>query len=103
VGFFLILILILGAGWFLIAVPRRRYQQSHKGMQEAIEVGDDIITAGGLHGTVKGFEDDLVRLEIAPNVVVSLDRRAVAAVATEVEVPVIEESRKTHESTEKAG
>jgi preprotein translocase subunit YajC len=103
VGFFLILILLLGAGWFLIAVPRRRYQNSHKAMQDSIEAGDDIITAGGLHGTVKGFEDDLVRLEIAPNVVVSLDRRAVAAVATEVEEPAVEESRKTHETTEEAG
>ena len=102
-GFFLILILILGAGWFFIAVPRRRYQSSHKAMQDSIEVGDDIISAGGLHGTVKGFEDDVVRLEIAPNVVVSLDRRAVAAVATEVEEPVAEESLKTHETTEEAG
>ena len=108
-GFFLILIIFLIAGWFLIAVPRRRYQQSHRAMQDSIEVGNDIITAGGLHGTVTGFEDDLVRLEIAPNVVVSLDRRAVAAVATEVEepepeqIPEPEETPKTHESPGEAG
>ncbi|HEV8459293.1 MAG TPA: preprotein translocase subunit YajC [Gaiellaceae bacterium] len=112
-GFFLILIIFLVAGWFLIAVPRRRYQRSHRDMQDSIEVGNDIITAGGLHGTVKGLEDDLVRLEIAPNVVVSLDRRAVAAVATEIEVeveepvpeqiPEPEETLKTHESPGEAG
>ncbi len=108
-GFFLILIIFLIAGWFLIAVPRRRYQQSHKAMQDSIEVGDDIITAGGLHGTVKGFEDDLVRVEIAPNVVVSLDRRAVAAVAADVEEPEPEqnlepeETLKTHETPGEAG
>ncbi len=108
-GFFLILIIFLIAGWFLIAVPRRRYQQSHKAMQDSIEVGDEIITAGGLHGTVKAFEDDLVRVEIAPNVVVSLDRRAVAAVAAEIEEPAPEqnlepeETLKTHESPGEAG
>ena len=63
-------------------------------MQEAIEAGDEIITAGGLHGRVIEDEGETIRLEIAPGVVATLDRRAVAAVATEVEVeaePVAEE------------
>ena len=57
-------------------------------MQDSLDVGDEIITAGGLHGTVKEFEDDTVPVEIAPGVVATLDRRAVAAVAREVEVEV---------------
>ena len=57
-------------------------------MQDSIAVGDEIITAGGLHGTVEEFEDETVQVEIAPGVVVTLDRRAVAAVAREVEVEV---------------
>lgn len=55
-------------------------------MQDSVEPGDDVITAGGIHGTVREIEDDEIRLEIAPNVVVRLDRRAIAAVAREVEV-----------------
>ena len=47
-----------------------------------------IITAGGLHGHVREVGDDQVKLEIAPEVIVTLDRRAVAAVAREVEVEV---------------
>ena len=53
-------------------------------MQDSIEVGDEVITAGGLHGIVKELAESEVRLEIAPSVVVKLDRRAVAAVAREV-------------------
>jgi preprotein translocase subunit YajC len=63
-------------------------------MQDAIESGDEIITAGGLHGRVVADEGETVRIEIAPDVVATLDRRAIAAVATEVEVeaePVAEE------------
>ena len=49
-------------------------------MQDSIAVGDEIITAGGLHGTVKAFEDDIVKVEIATGVVATLDR-LVASIA----------------------
>jgi len=83
---FLILIVILAAVWVIFVLPTRRRRQAHSSMQDAIDVGDEIITAGGLHGTVKELGDSEVQLEIAPNVVVTLDRRAVAAVARDVEI-----------------
>jgi preprotein translocase subunit YajC len=88
VGGFLILIVLFGAAWLLFVLPARRRKLSHAAMQDAIAVGDAIITAGGLHGTVKAFEEDTVKVEIAPDVVATLDRRAVAAVARDVEVEV---------------
>ena len=87
-GFLLIVILFFGAIWFLFLVPARRRRSQHQAMQDGVDVGDDVITAGGLHGRVTALEEDTVRLEIAPTVVVTLDRRAIAAVATEVEVEV---------------
>jgi preprotein translocase subunit YajC len=85
---FLILIVVFGAAWLLFVLPARRRKMSHSAMQDSIDVGDEIITAGGLHGTVKAFEDDTVKIEIAPGVVATLDRRAIAAVAREVVVEV---------------
>ena len=90
-GGFLILIVVFGAAWLLFVLPARRRKLSHAAMQDSIAVGDEIITAGGLHGTVKAFEDDTVKVEIAAGVVATLDRRAVAAVAREVEVEVAPE------------
>ena len=90
-GGFLILIVLFGAAWLLFIVPARRRKLSHAAMQDSIAVGDEIITAGGLHGTVNAFEDETVKVEIATGVVVTLDRRAVAAVAREVEVEVTPE------------
>jgi preprotein translocase subunit YajC len=83
----LILVVLFGAFWFIFLLPARRRRAAHTAMQSSVDTGDEIITAGGLHGTIRGIEDDLVQVEIAPNVVVTLDRRAVAAVAREVEVP----------------
>ena len=87
-GGFLILIIIFAAIWLLFVLPARRRRMSHSAMQESIETGNEIITAGGLHGTVTAIEGDLVLVEIAPGVIVTLDRRAVAAVAEEVEVEI---------------
>jgi preprotein translocase subunit YajC len=50
-------------------------------MQDSLAVGDEIITAGGLHGVVRELGETELQVEIAPDVVATLDRRAVAAVA----------------------
>jgi preprotein translocase subunit YajC len=54
-------------------------------MQEDLALGDEIITAGGLHATIRELGEEQLQVEIAPGVVATLDRRAVAAVAREEE------------------
>lgn len=99
-GGFLFLLLILGALWFLFVLPSRRRQRSHAEMQDSVEVGDEVITAGGLHALVREVDDDLLRVELAPGVVATLDRRAVAAVARDVEVEVEAEETDRGSSSE---
>jgi preprotein translocase subunit YajC len=86
VGGFLILIVILAGLWAIFVLPSKRRRNQHSAMQDSIEAGDEIITAGGLHGTVKEIDDDTAQIEIAPGVVATLDRRAIAAVARDVDV-----------------
>ena len=73
--------------YFLFAVPARRRQRSHAAMQDDVTVGDEIITAGGMHAIVTEAGESELRIEIAPGVVVTLDRRAIAAVAQDIDVP----------------
>jgi len=87
-GGFLLVVLVLGAIWFFLVVPSRRRQRSHAAMQDTVGVGDEIITAGGLHAVVTEDDGDELQVEIAPGVVATLDRRAVAAVAREIDVEV---------------
>ena len=82
----LIIILLFGGAWLLLLVPARRRRAQHEAMQDSVDVGDEIITAGGLHGRVMEIDDQTARVEIAHDIVVTLDRRAIAAVATEIEV-----------------
>jgi len=73
--------------WFFIALPQRRRQRAHASMQDALAVGDEVITAGGLHGDVVGIDETVLRVEIAPETVVRVDRRAIAARIEPVETP----------------
>ena len=52
-------------------------------MQDTLRVGDEVITAGGIRGYVRQLDEEVLEVEIAPEVVVRLDRRAVAAVVQE--------------------
>ena len=84
-GYVIILIAVFGLMWLLLIRPQRRRQLEQARMQDHIEAGDDVLTAGGIHGTVREIDDEIVHVEIAPGTIVRLDRRAVAAVAQEPE------------------
>ncbi len=73
--------------WVVLVLPSRRRQRAHAAMQDDIVVGNEIITAGGIHATVREAGDEQLQVEIAPGILVTLDRRAVAAVARDLEKP----------------
>jgi len=81
-----ILIILLVLFWFVWVVPQRRRQRRQVEdllrLVELLQPGDEIITAGGIHGTVRAVDEDELSVEISPGVEVRLDRRAVAAVTT---------------------
>ena len=86
-GYLIVILLLVAVVVFFIGMPVRRRQRSHAAMQDDVVVGDEIITAGGIHAIVKEADEGELRVEIAPGVVVTLDRRAVAAVAQEIHTP----------------
>jgi preprotein translocase subunit YajC len=54
-------------------------------MISSVHVGSEIVTAGGLYGTVTALVDDEVRLEIADGIEVRVAKRAIAALVNEEE------------------
>jgi preprotein translocase subunit YajC len=82
---FLFILLLLAAFWLLLIRPAQRRQKQQQALLSQVEVGDEIVTAGGLYGTVKEVHEDEVRLEIAPGLEVRLARRAIAGVMSDEE------------------
>ena len=50
--------------YFLVIRPQSKKQREHEKMLQTIDKGDDVITAGGLHGKVTGVTDDVLTIEI---------------------------------------
>ena len=59
------LVLIFVVFYFLLIRPQQKRQREQEAMIKAVEKGDDVVTAGGLHGKVVGVTDDILTLEIA--------------------------------------
>jgi preprotein translocase subunit YajC len=85
VSAYIFILVLLGLMWFMLIRPQRRRQQEAQRMLETIRVGKEVVTAGGLYGTVKSVDGDEVRLEVADGVEVRIAKRAVAGVVSEQE------------------
>jgi preprotein translocase subunit YajC len=77
----IVLVLLFGLLWFVLIRPQRQRQAQQQRLLSTIEVGDEVLTVGGLYGIVQGIdeEDDLI-VEIAEGVHVRIARRAVGGV-----------------------
>jgi preprotein translocase subunit YajC len=74
------LVLLGGVFYFLLLRPNRTRQRQQQSLLESLKVGDEVMTAGGIFGTLKDIddEDDTVTVEIAPGTEVRMLRRAIA-------------------------
>jgi preprotein translocase subunit YajC len=79
---FLWLLLLVLAFFLLVVRPQRRQLAAHRALVASLGVGDEIISSGGIHGTIRAIAGDILRVEIADGVVVRLARRAVATRVT---------------------
>jgi preprotein translocase subunit YajC len=70
--------LLAVAFFFLIVRPQRRQMAARRALIQAVDVGDEIITAGGIYGVIVALEDETMQVEVAPGVVMTLAREAVA-------------------------
>ena len=82
---YIFILALLALMWFMLIRPQRRRQQDAQRLLETISVGKEIVTAGGLYGTITAVDGDEVRLEIADGVEVRIAKRAVAGVVSEDE------------------
>lgn len=78
--------------WLLVIRPARKRQQVTRELQAGLKAGDRVMLTSGIFGTLTGAADDQVTVEIAPGVVVTCARGAVAAIAETASAPADGES-----------
>jgi preprotein translocase, YajC subunit len=79
-GFFLLIVIVFGVIWFMMIRPQKRRQLEAARMLNSINVGDEVLTAGGIYGEVTELQDEAVMLRIAPELEVRVARKAIGAV-----------------------
>jgi preprotein translocase subunit YajC len=73
--------LLLGVFWFTFLRPRREATRRANELSSSLEVDDEVVTIGGLYGTIVSIDDREVELDVAEGVVLRFSRRAIAGKA----------------------
>ena len=77
-GQFLPIILLFVGMWFLIIAPQRKRQKTHDKMLTELQTGDEIITSGGVYGTITNVKEDRFVVRIADSTKIELGKGFVA-------------------------
>ncbi|MBW3657656.1 MAG: preprotein translocase subunit YajC [Actinobacteria bacterium] len=81
---FLILLAFFGVMYLLMIRPQQKRQREHQQMISSVTVGTDVVTIGGLHGTVTALDEDTVDLTVsADGTLLRFQRSAIAKVVSD--------------------
>jgi preprotein translocase subunit YajC len=59
--------LLMAAMWFLMIAPQRKKQKEHQKMLSELKAGDEILTSGGIYGTVVNVKESRIVVRIGDN------------------------------------
>ncbi len=74
----LLLVLIGVFFYFLLIRPQQRRARQQRALIDSLDVGDEVMTIGGLYGTIRRLDEDRVTLEVAPGVDLQYSKSAIA-------------------------
>jgi len=83
----LMMVLIFVVFYFFMIRPQSKKQKEIKKQREAMQVGDKVVTSGGIYGKVKELKDTTIIIEIAENVRIKVDKNSVFATAEDIQTP----------------
>lgn len=93
----LMIALLFGVMYFMMIRPQQRRRREAEQMQNSLGPGDEVVTIGGMHGVVSAADDEVVVLEVAPDVHVRYARPAIAKVVSTASQSEIDEEEASDE------
>lgn len=82
-SFFIMMGLIFVVFYFFIIRPQRKREDERKQMISAVQKGDKVITAGGIHATVVKVEDTSILAQVDDNTKLRFEKSAITAVPSQ--------------------
>lgn len=74
-----LIMMVVAIMYFFMIRPQNKKQKEIANFRKNLEVGQEVITAGGIYGKIKEIEDNTVVLEIASGVKIKIDRNSIFA------------------------
>jgi len=74
------IIFIFAIFYFLLIRPQQKKQKEHARMVKELKKNDEVVTNGGIHGTVANVKEGTLTLKIDENVKVEINKIAIAYV-----------------------
>ena len=78
------MVVIIAIFYFFMIRPQQKKQKQIVQAREAMQIGDKVVTAGGIHGRIKEVRDTYFLLEVSSGVTIKVDKASVFASATDV-------------------
>lgn len=78
VGTVLYIVAIIAIIWLLIIRPQKKRQKEHDSLVNALSLGVEIVTIGGIHGEVSRIKDETVWIKVSNNVEIEIEKSSVA-------------------------
>jgi len=75
----IMLVLMFAIFYFLLIRPQTKRAKEHRQLIEALAIGDQVVTAGGIHGKIAGLQESVVVLEIASGVKIRVNRASIVS------------------------
>lgn len=79
-GMLLPMVIVFAIFYLLLIRPQQKQQKKIKAMLNSMQKGDDVITRGGIYGKIIGMADNIITLEIAPNVKIKIAKEQIGVV-----------------------
>ncbi len=73
----IMIVALIAIFYFFMILPQQRKQKEIRKFREGLNVGDRVITAGGIYGKIRAVKENTITLEIADNVRISIDKGSV--------------------------
>lgn len=72
-------IIIIAIFYFMMIRPQQKRQKEINNFRNSLQIGQDVVTSGGIYGKVKSIDGNIVSVEVAHGVVVRFDKSAIYA------------------------
>ncbi|MDC3283249.1 preprotein translocase subunit YajC [Planctomycetota bacterium] len=77
-GFWVMIAILFGFMYLFVIRPEKKRQKERVQFQSDLSKGDDVVTAGGLHGVIASLDEHTITLKVSDNTRMKFDRVAVS-------------------------